>query len=270
MWLVINLKGIQMIKYFTAPHEIMNRSNELHYGLLDFDTNSEMKLFIAILANATMIYRTNKEKWSQTFSLKGYLGDDSFLPRKSLTFKKVERFINNLNSPFFDMLISENKVVSFVLSEKYIAMIEGSGFNKICLHSLKSLTNIRLTKLSILTQIKPNGYFDLYYLFKALKLNTIARRDNKIAKINTSFSNLNIKWEYKYPANQNDEKLAEHFKFHYSMLAETSKNKVINSSVSYLPVDEDKARKEPQNKSIEATINNDLAFMKTAYLDCVG
>ena len=218
--LIINpKKGIQMIKYFTAPHELMNRKNPLHYALFDFKNTAEMKVFITLLAYSTMIFRSTKNKNKHTFSLKGLLSEDSFLPRKNISIVSICRFIKKLDSPFFEEITEIGNEVNFKLSKQYKKTIK-SGFNKIDLHDLKGITHIRATKLKILTLMKPDGYFDLYYLFKVLDLNEIKRRDNKIAKIHIAFETLDIGANYKHPFydQKKPNKLKEsdeYYKFHY-------------------------------------------------------
>ncbi|MGR6778516.1 hypothetical protein ACU5B6_13095 [Moritella viscosa] len=210
-----------MIEYLTIPHELMNRKNPLHYALFNFDNNSEMKLFITILAYSTMIYRSTKKTENHHFKLKGFLGNDSVLNRRDLTHKKINLFIQKLDSSFFEEIKVEANEVIFKFSRQYKKAIK-SGFNKIDLNTLKSIKDVRATKLTILTQMKTDGYFDLYYLFKVLELNEIKRRDHKIAKIKSAFSKLkNIEYSYKHPKNQNAEKLDDHYKFHYKTLIET-------------------------------------------------
>lgn len=208
-----------MIKYFTAPHELMNRKNPLHYALFDFKNTADMKIFITLIAYSTMIYRTTKSNKKHTFSLKGLLGDDGVLPRKNITIKKIVLFIKKLDSPFFEEITSAGEDVYFKLSKQYKKAIK-SGFNKIDLNELKGITHIRATKLKILTLMKPDGYFDLYYLFKVLDLNGIKRRDNRIAKIHTAFETLDIIPDYKHPFYDEKKpnklkKADEHYKFHY-------------------------------------------------------
>jgi hypothetical protein len=208
-----------MIKYFTAPHELMNRKNPLHYALFDFKNTADMKIFITLVAYSTMIYRTSKSNKKHTFSLKGFLSDDSVLPRKNISIESILRFIKKLDSPFFEEITSTGGEVYFKLSKQYKKAIK-SGFNKIDLNELKGITHIRATKLKILTLMKPDGYFDLYYLFKVLDLNGIKRRDNRIAKIHIAFETLNIIPDYKHPFYdaENPNKLKksdEYYKFHY-------------------------------------------------------
>jgi len=213
-----------MIKYFTAPHELMNRKNPLHYALFDFKNTADMKIFITLVAYSTMIYRTTKNKNKHTFSLKGLLSDDSVLPRKNISIESILRFIKNLDSPFFEDITSAGEDIYFKLSKQYKKAIK-SGFNKIDLNELKVITHIRATKLKILTLMKPDGYFDLYYLFKVLDLNGIKRRDNRIAKIHIAFETLNIIPDYKHPFYdaENPNKLKksdEYYKFHYKTTAQ--------------------------------------------------
>ena len=92
------------------------------------------------------------------------------------------------------------------------------GFNKVDLYSLKEITDIRSTKLKILTQLKPSGYFDLNYMIKVLMLNKVSRRNNKIAKIKNAFDKSGVEFIYKYPSNQNAKVLDEHYKFHYKTI----------------------------------------------------
>lgn len=242
-----------MIKFFTGPHEVMNRNNELHYELFNFDTNIEMKVFMAILATTTMLYRTNKTEKTQRFILDGYLSNDSFLPRTSLNFKKLEKIINSFNSPFFEELFAVNKEVYFTLSKKYIEMLNNSGFNKIDLQSLKSIRDVRATKLAILTQFKPNGYFDLNYLFKVLDLNDIKRRNDRIAKIKKAFKNIDIEVTYKHPLNQNSKRENDHYKFFYK-----TEDKEIEDDIFFADIDLDYGElKEDANDEIDKIFNTD-------------
>jgi len=213
-----------VIEYLTIPHELMNRKNTLHYALFDFDNNAEMKLFIAILAYSTMIYRSTKNTDNYTFKLRGFLGKNSILNRRDLTSKRITIFINNLDSLFFKEIKVEANEVIFKFSKSYKNAIK-SGFNKIDLCSLKSVRDIRSTKLTILTKMKTEGYFDLYYLFKVLDLKEIERRDHKIAKITSAFKKLkNVEFTYKHPKNRSVEQLDEHYKFHYKTLVNETAN----------------------------------------------
>ena len=90
-----------------------------------------------------------------------------------------------------------------------------SGFNKLELKTLKSIKDIRTTKLAMILAMKPKGYLDVNYLFKVLDLYKIERRDRRIFKIKQAFKSLNIDVEYKYPKNKNSPVLEEHYKFYY-------------------------------------------------------
>lgn len=207
-------------KYFMAvPNDIMNTNHSLHYELLNFDTNIELKLFISILAQATMIFRVNKNKKGiQTFLISGILGKDSFIPRsKNMNHKKVLEIINHLNSPFFDILSLSDKTISFQLSAKYIKTLK-SGFTNVNLMDLKKYKSLKATKLAILTTIYPSGYLSLNYLFKYLKVRAELPRTEKIRQIKTAFDNLDVEWEYKHPATKGDKELPEHYKFHYKTI----------------------------------------------------
>jgi len=220
-------------KYFMAvPNDIMNTKHSLHYELLNFDTNIELKLFISILAQATMIFRVNKNKKGiQTFLISGILGKDSFIPRsKNMNHKKVLEIINQLNSPFFDVLSLSDKQISFQLSAKYIKTLK-SGFTNVNLMDLKKYKSLKATKLAILTTIYPNGYLSLNYLFKYLKVKTELPRTEKIRQIKTAFDNLDVEWEYKHPAKKGDKELPEHYKFHYKTIKpETDIKSVIKAN----------------------------------------
>ena len=274
-----------MIEYLTIPHELMNRKNPLHYALFNFDNNAEMKLFITILAYSTMIYRSTKKPVNHHFKLKGFLGNNSILNRRDLTNKKINLFIQKLDSTFFEEIKVEANEVIFKFSNQYKRAIK-SGFNKIDLDTLKSIKDVRATKLSILTQMKTDGYLDLYYLFKVLDLNEIKRRDHKVAKIKSAFSKLkNVEYTYKHPKNQNAEKLDEHYKFHYKTLIDTEINTAGNadldntfdtSDIRDLDIEEEE-KNEPWQMS-EAEINEQLEEFeqknktiigKTGYLNYV-
>jgi hypothetical protein len=220
-------------KYFMAvPNDIMSTKHPLHYELLNFDTNIKLKLFIAILAKSTMIYKNNKNKKGiQTFSIKGFLSDNSFIPRKSLNQDKLLEIINGFNSPFFNFLLLADKQIEFELSAKYIKTLN-SGFTNLNLMGLKKHKDLKTTKLAILTTIypsttkNPKPYFSLNYLFKYLCITKKLERFEKIRQIKKAFSKLdNIKFEYKHPVNKNAEELPEHYKFHY----ETINIKIVNA-----------------------------------------
>ncbi|WP_350585998.1 hypothetical protein [Pseudoalteromonas sp. RB2-MNA-CIBAN-0110] len=212
-------------KYFMAvPNDIMNTKNPLHYELLNFDTNIKLKLFIALLAKSTMIYKKNKKKGIQIFSIKGFLSDNSFIPRKSLNQTKLLEIINDFNSPFFDILTLNDKEISFELSAKYIKTLK-SGFTNLNLMELKKHKDLKTTKLAILTSIypstpnNPKPYFSLNYLLKYLDVTKKLPRTAKIKQIKQAFSKLeNIKFEYKHPISKSAEELPEHYKFHYETI----------------------------------------------------
>jgi len=231
-----------MIKYFTAPHELMNRKKPLHYALFDFKNTADMRIFITLVAYSTMIYRMTKNKNKHIFSLKGLLSDDGFLPRKGISLEKIGRFIRKLDSPFFEEITEVRNEVSFKLSKQYKKAIE-SGFNKIDLFELKKISNVRAIKLKILTLMKPNGYFDLYYLFKVLDLNGIKRRDHKITKIHAVFKTIGVKSEYKHPFYNPEnptelKKSEEYYKFHYT----TSVQDIVKEAIQK-PLSDDELNK---------------------------
>lgn len=218
-----------MIEYLTIPHEIMNRKNPLHYALFEYKNNSEMKLFITILAYSTMIYRNTKKEADHNFNIKGLLGESSILNRRDLSVSKIRSFINELKSPFFHEIKTLGNEIHFKLSKQYKKNIKDSGFNKLEISDLKTISDVRTVKLFILTKIKPSGYLDLHYLFKVLDLNTIKRRDNKIAKIKKSFKSINVEAEYKHPANQNQKATEEHYKFYYDT-KESELNEILENT----------------------------------------
>jgi len=209
-------------KYFMAvPNEIMNTKHPLHYELLNFDTNIELKVFIAVLAKATMIFKANKNKGIQTFSTVGFLGDNSFLP-KSINLKKLTSIIQNMETPFFDTLTINHKTVSFELSNDYKKSTIKKGFSKVNLMSLKSLRFLKITKLAILTEINPKGYLPLNYLLKVLNVNPKISRTGRIREIKQAFKSLEelglLNWNYKHPVNKNAEEVPEDYKFHYETI----------------------------------------------------
>jgi len=207
-----------------VPNDIMNTKHPLHYELLNFDTNIKLKIFIAVLAKSTMIYKKNKKKGIQTFSIKGFLSDNSFIPRKSLNQIKLLEIINDFNSPFFDVLTLNDKEVSFELSARYIKTLK-SGFTNLNLMELKKHKDLKTTKLAILTSIypstskNPKPYFSLNYLLKYLDVTKKLPRTAKIKQIKQAFSKLeNVKFEYKHPISKSAEELSEHYKFHYETI----------------------------------------------------
>ncbi|WP_341852400.1 hypothetical protein [Vibrio vulnificus] len=213
-----------MIEYLTIPNEIMNRKNPLHYALFDFKNNAEFKLFITILAYSTMIYRTTKKESEHYFSVKGFLGENSIITRNNMTAKKIIIFVNKLESPFFENIEVIASEIHFKLSSKYKKDLKSNGFEKINMIDLKPISDIRSSKLLVLTEIKKEGYFDYYYLCKVLDLNGIKRRDNKIAKIKKAFKNIEVEFEYKHPKNQNEKREEEHYKFFYGKINLDSDN----------------------------------------------
>lgn len=238
-----------------VPNDIMNTKHPLHYELLNFDTNIELKLFIALLAKSTMIYKANKQKGIQTFSIQGILGKDSFIPRsKSVNHDKLLEIVNNLNTPFFNVLVLDDKTVSFELSAKYIRTLK-SGFTNLNLMDLKKHKDIKTTKLAILTTIypsttkNPKPYFSLNYLLKYLAINKNLPRTEKIRQIKKAFSKLeNIEFEYKHPVNQNVETMPEHYKFFYETPLKDIKTKENQ--------DNDKSKKQMLDE-IDETFNTD-------------
>lgn len=263
-------------KYFMAvPNDIMNTKHPLHYELLNFDTNIELKIFIAILAKSTMIYKTNKKKGIQTFSIKGFLSDNSFIPRKSLNQDKLLEIINNFNNKFFNVLLLKNKQIEFELSSQYIKTLK-SGFTNINLMDLKKYKDIKTTKLAILTTIypstskNPKPYFSLNYLFKYLAINKNLKRFEKIRQIKKAFSKLdNIEFEYKHPVNQNAEELPEHYKFHYQTPIKdikTKENQDNNKSQKQI-LDEIDETFNTDDLDLDDDVNNKKVDLKKIYLN---
>ena len=249
----------------------MNTKHELHYELLNFDTNIALKIFVAVLAKSTMIYKANKQSGMQTFSTKGFLSDNSFIPRKHLNNEKLKEIINSFNSKFFDVLLFDNKQIQFELSTQYIKTLN-SGFTNINLMDLKKHRDLKTTKLAILTTIypstnkNPTPYFSLNYLFKYLNINKDLPRTEKIRQIKKAFSKLeNVEsFEYKHPVNQNVEVLTEHYKFFY----ETPIKEVKKAPKS----------KEEVEKNIDEIFNaddlnldddNEKTDLKTIYLNAI-
>ncbi|REG84399.1 hypothetical protein [Marinomonas pollencensis] len=203
--------------FLPLTKEIMKPKNELHKYLFDFEDNVKFKVFLAILSISTIIYRKNKVDYIQTFTIDGLLGKNSFLPRSGkLTFNTIEEIINSLESPFFDTISVNNKLVSFKLSYQYIReMRKNTGFNKIELKKLKSCRDIKATKLALIIENHKKGYLHLNYLLDVLKVPEKKQRKERIRQIKNAFKSINVDFEYKYPVNQNAEVLEEHYKFHY-------------------------------------------------------
>lgn len=268
-------KEINNKVFLAVPNEIMNTNHPLHYELLNFDTNIELKLFIAILAKSTMIYKTNKQKGIQTFSIKGFLSDNSFIPRKSLNQEKLLEIVNNLNTPFFDILVLNDKALSFELSAKYIRTLK-SGFTNINLMDLKKYKDLKTTKLAILTTIypstskNPKPYFSLNYLLKYLAINKNLPRTEKIRQIKKAFSKLdNIEFEYKHPVNQNAEELPEYYKFHYQTPIKdikTKENQDNNKSQKQI-LDEIDETFNTDDLDLDDDVNNKKVDLKKIYLN---
>jgi len=218
-------KNIKNELFLAVSNEIMNTKHSLHKHFLNFDSNPELKVFLAILAKATMIFKANKSTEKQTFSTVGFFSDDSFLP-KNLTLKKLTKIIEEMNNPFFEHLEITHKTVCFKLSNEYTKSTLKKGFSIINLMSLKSHKDLKTTKLVILTTMKPNGYLSLNYLLKTLKVNPNLERTGRIREIKQAFKKLKdlglLDWEYKHPVNKNVEVLPEHYKFHYKAIIKDS------------------------------------------------
>ncbi len=214
--------------FLAVPNEIMNNSKHtLHRELINFDTNIELKVFIAVLATATTIFKANKQRGTQTFSTVGFLGKNSFLPG-TLKLEELEKIINNMTTPFFNTLSFSNKKVEFELSTIYINSTLKSGFSKVDLMSLKSIKDLKTTRLAILTTTCPKSkktnkrYLNLHYLLDILEINDNLIRTGRIREIKKSFKNLKdlgilTSSVYKYPKKKSDKKLSEHYKFHFEL-----------------------------------------------------
>lgn len=235
-------KEINSKVFLAIPNEIMNTKHDLHKHLLNFDSNIELKIFLAILAKASMLYKSNKPKGIQTFSIKGFLSNNSFIPRKSLTKEKLTDIINKMNSSFFKVLFLRDDLLSYQLSAKYTNTFK-SGFQKVNLMSLKSHKDVKTTKLAVLTAIHPSGYLNLNYVLERLKVNKKIPRTAQILQVKKAFSKLeNIEFEYKYPVNKNVKELPEHYKFHYKTISKDNtikEDKCIIKEVSNIFNEED-------------------------------
>lgn len=252
-------KNIKNELFIGIPNEIMNTKHNLHYELLNFKTNMELKVFLTVLAKATMIFKANKSTEQQTFSTVGFLSDDSFLP-KNLTLKKLTNIIENMNSPFFEHLEINHKTVCFKLSNEYTKSVLKKGFSKINLMSLKHHKDLKTTKLAVLTMMKPNGYLSLNYLFKALKVNPNLPRTGRIREIKKAFKKLDfLEWEYKHPVNKNVEVLAGHYKFHYLQKPE-------EYSAEYFDEETEKVPEVAQEQEPEEQLELDELALKDIYL----
>ncbi|CED62256.1 Bifunctional protein FolD-Methylenetetrahydrofolate dehydrogenase-Methenyltetrahydrofolate cyclohydrolase [Moritella viscosa] len=214
-------KNIKNELFLAVSNEIMNTKHSLHKHLLNFDSNPELKVFLAILAKATMIFKANESTEKQTFSTVGFLSDDSFLP-KSINLKKLTKIIEEMNNPFFEHLEITHKTVCFKLSNEYTKSTLKKGFSKINLMSLKPHKDLKTTKLAILTALKPNGYLNLNYVLECLKVNKKLERTEQIRQVKKAFKKLKdlglLECVYKYPVNKNVEVLPEHYKFHYKAI----------------------------------------------------
>jgi len=246
-------KDINNKVFLAVPNEIMSTKHDLHKHLLDFDSNIELKIFLALLAKASMIYKSNKPKGIQTFSIKGFLSNNSFIPRKSLTKEILADIINEMTNPFFEVLFLDKDLVSYKLSTKYTKTLK-SGFQKVNLMSLKSHKDLKMTKLAILTAMKPNGYLNLNYVLECLKVNKKLERTEQILQVKKAFRKLKklglLDWEYIYPVNKNVKVLPEHYKFHYK--ATIKDNDTIKENESTL-----KEVKNDIMKNIDKTFNEE-------------
>ncbi len=215
--------------FLAIPFDMMNTKHPLHKTLykelVNFKTNLELKVFMAVLAEATMILKTTKKKGKQTFSTVGFLGDNSFLPG-SLVEKKLEKIINEMNTPFFDNLSFSNKIVEFKLSDIYIKSALKRQFIKIDLMSLKSLTSPNTTKLLILQSLypfsekNPKRFIYLNFLLEVFNISKKMTRKDQIRAVKDVFRSLEklelLQWEYIYPKKANDDKTLKAYSFCYS------------------------------------------------------
>ncbi|OBT09910.1 hypothetical protein A9267_20250 [Shewanella sp. UCD-FRSSP16_17] len=217
--------------FLRLPNTIMNAKHDLHKELFNVETAMEQKVFIAVLAIASALFVKNKKKGVQHFSTVGLLSDNRFLPA-NLVYSTLEEIINNINSPFFDTLVIENKMVSFEFSKRYKKEAIKTGFQQINLMSLKSCNTLRSTQVAIMIMMRPNAYLNLNYLLDVLKVNKGIKRTSRIREVKRVFKSLKkqgllTEWEYKHPATKSAEVLPEHYKFHY-------KNVVVKSVLEEL------------------------------------
>lgn len=221
-----------MINFITLPQELIGNKNSFHYKLFDFDSVHQFKLFLFILAKATVIYKTNKKriKGIQSFHISEMFTNNDVLSKGSMTYENIKKFINGLDTPFFNEISYSNKEVHFKLSYQYIKLLL-SAESHYCFdfQKLKGVRDVRAAKLQVLLGIyKKSGFFYLNYLFKVLGLNKIARRDRKIYKIKHCFNSLGVEFEYRHPVNQYAEKNDEDYKFHYNLESKVNNNETLD------------------------------------------
>ncbi len=206
-----------MIKYITIPKQLIQEKDTLHYKLFDFSEINQFKLFLFILAKATMMYKANKMECIQHFEVRDILKDNSVISRKSVTYERIETFVDGLNTPFFETISYQDKKIFFRFSDTYLELMkESKGGYQIDFNELIGIRNIRAAKLKCLIFLyKTSGFFHLYYLFKILDLNKISRRDRKINKIKHCFDSLAIRFDYKYPVNQYVKRKEQDYRFYY-------------------------------------------------------
>lgn len=201
-------------------NEIIMKNHILHRELFKIDNNLEFKVFLAVLTMSTMICKKNKEfEKEQTFSLKGFMSKKSFLPRNKLSKEKIGEIVNNFEmQAFFDKLVCEEETITFKISDEYRKTFKSKGFQKIDLMKLKSCRSINTTKIALLTQIQPRGYYYLNYLSVLLHLNDLDR-PAKIRAIKRAFAKIEgITFAYIYPKN-GETRTKDHFRFVYEPIA---------------------------------------------------
>lgn len=197
-------------------NEIIMKKNILHRELFKIDNNLEFKVFLAVLTMSTMICKKNKEfKKEQTFSLKGFMSKKSFLPRNKLSKEKIGDIVNDFEMhAFFDKLVCEEETITFKISDEYRKTFKSKGFQKIDLMKLKGCRSINTTKIALLTQIQPKGYYYLNYLSVLLHLDDLDR-PAKIRAIKRAFAKIEgITFAYIYPKN-GETRTKDHFRFVY-------------------------------------------------------
>ncbi|WP_045419308.1 hypothetical protein [Vibrio jasicida] len=221
-----------MINYITLPQELINNKNNFHYKLFDFDDIHQFKLFLFILAKVTVIYKTNKKriKGTQSFHISEIFTNNDVLLKGSMTYEKIKKFINGLDTPFFKEISYSNKEVHFKISYQYIKLLL-SAESHYCFdfQQLKGVRDVRAAKLQLLLGIyKKSGFFHLNYLFKVLDLNKITRRDRKIYKIKHCFNSLGVEFDYKHPVNQYVKKNDGDYKFYYNLEPKRNDNEALD------------------------------------------